>query len=145
MSYQSSLEETAKNLHEPSSYYSFEKHRVPLIACCRVYVKADWPNYHGLYPIGKSVWGYFADHSGTAIDIGIDESSISGTEQASFQLLDRLGFMLAWRLMIEKAARAGGRLFGDDDATTYQFRFLSQHLDGASMRDGHELLIGALA
>jgi hypothetical protein len=120
---------------------SSETSSVPLTACFRLCAKAHRANYHALYPIGKSVWSYFPDDVGAAIDIGIEKTAISSPEQSSLQPLACIGFMLAYRLVIEKTALAGVGLFGDDDANAHQFGEISQHLDEAGMRHRHELLV----
>jgi hypothetical protein len=75
-----------------------------LTACFRLCAKAHRANYHALYSIGKSVWSYFPDDVGAAIDISIEKTAISSPEQSSLQPLACIGFMLAYRLVIEKTA-----------------------------------------
>ncbi|MBE3559309.1 MAG: hypothetical protein IMW89_08795 [Ktedonobacteraceae bacterium] len=90
-----------------------------MTACFRLCAKAHWPNYHGLSSIGKSVRSYFSYDVGAAIDISIDEPPIGSTEEATFYPLARIGFVFAYRLMIEKTTLAGVGLFRDDDANAY--------------------------
>lgn len=96
-------------------------------------------------PSREGVWDCFADDIVRAIHIGIDASAVAGTEQASFDPLASVGFLLLDRLVIQKAALAGIGLFGDDDPNAYQFGFIGQHLNEAGMRNLHKLLIVPLA
>src|SRR5579885_2800315 len=124
---------------------SSQKHRVPLTACCHLCAKAHWPNYHGLYSIGKSVWSYFSNDVGASIDIGIDEPPISSTEQSTLYPLASIAFLFPDGFLIQKTALAGVGLFRDNHPYANQFRFVGQHVDETGVRNAHKLLIVALA
>lgn len=102
-------------------------------------------NYDSPYPVGKSVRDYFTQDVVGGVDIGLDQPSIAGTEQAAPDTLACILLVLANRLLVEEGTLAGVTFFGDDDLNPDECGFVGEQVDELGMGQEDKVLVGTLA
>jgi hypothetical protein len=100
----------------------------------------------------ESSRSYFSENISRAIDIGMDHSPIGGSIQspcdpfAAKLVVSLFAFAIHGQgVEIKQTGFACIRLFGEDHANADQFCFILKHLNEASVRDLHEMLIHAFS
>src|SRR5579862_8032746 len=93
----------------------------------------------------KRVRRNFADDVVCAVQVGLNGAPVTRSKQSSLDPFAQVGLVLAYVLTIQETAFAGVTLLVQGHANAHAFGFVSEHLDEASMRNTHKVLIGAFA